>query len=185
MIPERSGMVTGVGVVYLIIGALTVLAGVLIMVLGATLGAVIFGGGQAAGNAPVQVDTKGMNPEQAKAAQEMAKAVQDTAKAGGASAGGFLAGLGAILGVCVMAFGVIPLLGGIGVIQRKGWGRILTLIWAFVFLIFGLLGLGGMAMSGFNGQGLIQVLIQLGLGIWAIAVLFNSQYAAEFRPATA
>jgi hypothetical protein len=175
----KSGAVTGVGVAYLAVGALVLLFGVAILVGGAAIGALLFGGTSAASKEAIKKieDDPNLTSDQKKKAKED---LEKLAQAAGAAGGGVMAMLGGILGVCVMLLGLPPLLGGIGVLQRKQWGRILTIIWAFVFILFGVLGLWGLVVA-FTLPGLITTAIYLGLGIWAVAVLLNSQYAAEFN----
>jgi hypothetical protein len=114
--------------------------------------------------------------------KEQKDAVEKLAQGGAAAAGGFFAILGGILGFCLLIGGLPTLLGGIGVLQRKQWGRILTLIFAFLMAIGGVLGiLGSLHVPVL----LVINLVAAVLGIWAIVVLFNSRYAAEFKRATA
>jgi hypothetical protein len=176
---EKSGMVTGVGLAYLIYGGLIIVMGLAIMVGGAAIGALFFGGASAVSEEAIKkIDADpNLTPEQKKEAKEN---LQKLGQAGGAAAGGFLAAFGAILGICTMITGLPLFLGGLGVVQRKQWGRILTLIFAFLMALGGLWGTYG-SLNPFVPLGLIINLVAAALGIWAIVVLLNSGYAAEFN----
>jgi hypothetical protein len=93
----------------------------------------------------------------------------------------------AFLGFCGMIWGLAAFLGGLGVLRRKQWGRILTLIAAFLLLLFnGFVGVAALIIAFFRGDpsgaaaGVIW-LIPLGVAIWAIAMLLNKTFAAEFN----
>jgi hypothetical protein len=93
----------------------------------------------------------------------------------------------AILGFWGLIWGLPAFLGGLGVLRRKQWGRILTLIAAFLLVLFnGFLGVAALLIAFFRedpsgaAAGVIW-LVPLGVAIWAIAVLLNRSYAAEFN----
>jgi hypothetical protein len=67
------------------------------------------------------------------------------------------------------------ILAGVGVLLRKPWGRILTLVLAVVMLVNGL--------GQLTTPGVVTVLgtfLNLGFAIFALIVLLRSRYAAEF-----
>jgi hypothetical protein len=67
------------------------------------------------------------------------------------------------------------ILAGIGVLLRKQWGRILTLVLAIVLL---LTGLGGLSRPDVRTG--LSALLHLGFAVFALVVLLRPRYAAEF-----
>jgi hypothetical protein len=175
----KSGMVTGVGLAYLIYGGLIIVLGLAVMVGGAAIGAMFFGGAsEVTSEAIKKIDADpNLTSDQKKKAKED---LQKLGQAGGVAAGGIMAAFGAIVGICFMLLGLPVFLGGLGVLQRKGWGRILTLIFAFLMALGGLWGTYT-SLSPFVALGFIINLVAAALGIWAIVVLLNSRFAAEFN----
>ncbi len=94
---------------------------------------------------------------------------------------GILAPFAVVIGVISMILGVPSIIAGFGVLKRRQWGRILTLI---------LGGLSG-AMAVFNllnavfnlgvTPNIVGLLIQGGYCAFVFIVLLNKQYAAEFQ----
>jgi hypothetical protein len=155
---RKSGLVTAVGVINLVLGGLNIVCGLLLMVAGAFFGKLLGIAGDAA------QPPAGLDPEAAAAFKQAA--------AGG---GGIFAMAGAFLGVCVMVLAIPSILAGVGVLQRKQWGRILTLV------LGALAGLGALiALPRLPGSTL-NVLIGGGYCAFVYVVLLNKQYAAEFR----
>jgi hypothetical protein len=155
---RKSGAVTAVAVVNFIFGALEIVCGLLIMVAGAFFGKLLGLAGDAAEPPP------GLDPEQAKLFKQAAQ--------GG---GGIFAMAGAFAGVCIMVLAVPMILAGVGVLQRRQWGRILTLI------LGALAGLGALASLRTFPSGLGGVVINGGYCALVYVILLNKQYAAEFK----
>jgi hypothetical protein len=81
----------------------------------------------------------------------------------------------ALLGVAVLLHGVLMVVGGLGVLRRKRWGRVLTFIMATLAILWGLVSLAaGDKSVGSICYGGAQLLY----GILAIAILFRK--GAEF-----
>jgi len=57
--------------------------------------------------------------------------------------GGPLAGVFAFIGVIILFWAILHLVGGIGSLQGKGWGRWTGIVVAVITVIFGVLGLLG------------------------------------------
>jgi hypothetical protein len=144
---QPSGAVTAVGVVNLVLGGLDILAGILVMVGGAAF----LGLGAGAAN------QEGLTEEQKKAI---------------AGAGAMGAGLIAAIGVCIMIFGIPLILAGIGVLKRRNWGRILTIVLGFIAGLFGVLSLLNHSFVG--------AVIYIAYCVFVLVVLFSSKFAKEF-----
>jgi hypothetical protein len=153
---ERSGSVTGVGVISIVLGSLVLLCGFCVMVAG-----LAFAGGAAGGPAgnmfPFQV----------------------------------AAGVFVVFAILFIIFGVLYLVGGIGVLQRRNWGRIMSLVMAGFSALFGIIYLigivGTLAQPGPPDSKVLGILIGLLLAgmffthcVMSFVVLLSSQNAAEF-----
>ena len=149
---RQSGAVTAVAVINFVLGGLEILLGLLIMILGPAI----------LGFALSQVDTSKMTPEQAKQVKQVAT-----------QGGGFLAVVTGIMGICIMVFGVPMIIAGIGVIKRRQWGRVLTIVLGSISIAFAVLNLIGLNIIG--------VLVNGGYAVLVFVILLNKQYAAEFR----
>ncbi|HEV3116842.1 MAG TPA: hypothetical protein VGY58_07310, partial [Gemmataceae bacterium] len=103
---RKSGAVTAIAVIDFVLGGLQVLCGLLFMVFGGTIAGFLGGAMKA------QVQKAG-DPQAAQAAQGLA---------------GLLIAWAAVLGACIMLVGVPLIVAGIGVLNRRQWGRILTLV---------------------------------------------------------
>ena len=68
--------------------------------------------------------------------------------------------------------GVLMIVGGLGLLNRKAWARILVLVIAFLSG-----ALGGLAAVQ---QSWLFAAINIGYCVWALAVLLNERNAAEF-----
>jgi hypothetical protein len=144
---NRSGAVTAVGIVNLVLGALDILAGIAVMVGGAA----ILGLSGAAAN------QEGVTEEQRKAM---------------AAVGGMGAGIAVAIGVCIMIFGIPLIIAGIGVLKRRNWGRILTIVLGIIAGLLGVLSLLNHSIAG--------AVIYIAYCILVLVVLFNSKFAKEF-----
>lgn len=156
---ERSGSVTSVGVISIILGSLTLLCG-LCAVVGSFTFLAAGPGGQFGGRNVLPFQAAG--------------------------------GVAVIISLVVVIFGVLYLTGGIGVIQRRNWGRIMTLVMAGFSILSGILCLiavVGMLATPAPIEGkMIGVLIYLlgafiyfAHGIMAFVVLLSSDNASEFE----
>jgi hypothetical protein len=155
----RSGAVTAVGIIGILFGAFNTIIGVAVMVAGPAIMAWLFGAASSA------IDTSKLTPEQRQALGQASQAVQ--------AGGGIMAMLAGFVGVCFLIFGLPTLFGGIGVVNRRQWGRILTIVMAIFFGLWGVLNILGANIVGF--------VIDVGFCVFALVVLFNSKFAAEFR----
>jgi hypothetical protein len=148
--------VTTVAVLSLVIGGLLTLLGLAVMVGGTAMAAWLLGHASDAAN------TANLTPEAREAAAKLA-----------AAGTGFFAWIFGIIGVCWIVFGLPALIGGIGVMNRRSWGRILTIVMAILFILFGALELiGPLFLIG---------IIMVAYGVVSLVILFNSKYAAEFH----
>jgi len=139
---SRSGAVTAVGVINIIVGSLGTLGGL----------CVTFGGGML-----VAMVREGEFDGQFEEFDELPDWIA-----------AFVVGIG----VFFLLLGGTTIAAGIGVLQRKGWGRILT------FVVGGIAGL--MAVLSIVNLELCGMLLYGGYAVYVIVVLSQSQYAAEF-----
>jgi len=88
----------------------------------------------------------------------------------GADAGAIIGGFIAFLGVLVLLYSLVYLLGGIGVLRSASWGRVLGLI---VGILSGLVWLSGYsgAAEVSNGSGGIGTLLMLVVHAYIVVVL--------------
>lgn len=96
---------------------------------------------------------------------------------GGLEDGGILAGVAAFFGIIIIFWAVLHLLGGIGSLQGKGWGRWIGIVVSVIALVFGILGLLGSFSGPIDGSALIfQVLFLALYGFVAYALFTASAY---------
>ncbi len=104
------------------------------------------------------------------------------ARDAGANAGDAAAmGMGIIVAVafCIWIIGGLYIFAGMGVLHRKQYGRIITLILGALAGLSAIMALTGI---GRNPAGsIMQLLINGGYCVFVYVVLLNSQNAAEFR----
>jgi hypothetical protein len=168
----KSGQVTAIAIVNFVLGGLALLAGLCVSVVGLFFGSV----GAAASNARMQA--KGLNPQQMQQIEEfnreMAKA---QSKVGGSLA--WLATVIVILGVVYLFWGGAAIAGGVGVLKRRSWGRLLSMILAGVAGVLGLVGIVIGAMGGGVSNMIIPVLY-IGYAVWVFIVMLKPDVAREF-----
>jgi hypothetical protein len=96
-----------------------------------------------------------------------------------AVAGSFLAGMAVIFGVCSLIVSGLFVLAGMGVLHRKQYGRIISIILA-VLMALGALG-GLMQIGSAPLLALFNILVGGGYAVLVFVTMFNSRYTAEFR----
>jgi hypothetical protein len=150
----RSGGVTAVAVVNFVLGGLAILCGLLAF-LG---GAILSGAGSVSKEMEAEMRKKGVE-----------------VKSGDIQAAGNLV---MIVSFVTIGWGVCAIIGGIGLIGRKQWGRMLTLILAGVAVILALFGLyQTVSVSAMN---ILNVLIYGGYAALVFIILLKPQVAQEF-----
>ena len=90
---------------------------------------------------------------------------------GDVQGGGIVAAVGAFFGIIVLFWAVLHLLGGIGSVQGKGWGRWIGIVVAVITVILGALGLLGSLGGGVDtGQLVYQlvIIVLYALTAWAL-----------------
>lgn len=162
-----SGLVTVVGIANFIFAALILMMAIALMVGGPTIMAMLAGTVQ---EALEKEGFPGGHPDAEKLRQQQEVVLRGVTAFGTAM---FI-----MIGSCWVIFGVIPLgLAGLGVIQRREWGRILTLVLAGLNLLNAFWAFAG------NWPILYAVLycsINLGYSVLAFVVLLQPQFAEEF-----
>jgi hypothetical protein len=101
---------------------------------------------------------------------------------------GLMGGAVVLVGVLAMLFGAAYIFAGIGVLNRRNWARILSLVLGGFTGLGALLGLLGsfrmIANPGQMGAGLGNLSVaglQLGYVIFMYTILLNARFASEFR----
>ena len=163
--PQRSGLVTALAVINFVFGGLGILCGLLAF-LG---GALVASAGSAGNDFERQLEEK---------MREQGVQVK-----GGAGGGGkTVQALGAIImisAVISLLWGAGAIAGGVGLIKRRNWGRILTLVLAGVAGLLAILSLI-QTFLGAGAGGLVSVIIYVAYAVFAFVVLLNPQAAREF-----
>lgn len=154
---RKTGAVTSVAVSNFVIGGLQLACGLV-----TTLFLVVGGAAMSA-----------MINEAAKTSQNPDRQEAATAAMGIAGA----VALGVILFMLLIA--TTFLLAGYGIVKRRQWGRILTLILGGLSGLLALVSLYSLAMG--NWQSIIGTMIYGGYAAQVFAVLLNQRSAAEFR----
>jgi len=98
----------------------------------------------------------------------------------GGQGAGFLAGLGAALGVGYLVGALIELLLGWGLWKLKNWARIITLIFMVIGAVFSVIGLVG-TLAHFNVISLVFTLIFLAIYALIIWYLLRADVRAAFQ----
>ncbi len=152
----RSGRVTALGIITIVWGSLSVLGGLCI-----TFGGIFF--------AAAVPNLNQMNP---RGAPPMP-----------AGMGALVGGIALVMGAAILLFGIGAIFAGIGVLKRRGWGRILTFVYAGFVAVAALFTLFGMVAGNnqnFFGS-LTTVVLQVAYVAFAFSVLLDKRAAAEFR----
>jgi len=144
---KKAGIVTALGIVNYVFGGLKLLTAIAFFVGGAALAALITGAAAKGGN-------NGLSRADA-----------------GALAGAVGAGI-IFVGVLLLISAGMSIAAGYGVMERKQWGRILTLV---LGVLSGLTVLASVVTLNLGG------LISLAYCIFVFVVLLNKDNAAEFR----
>jgi hypothetical protein len=158
---DKSGAVTAVGVVNIVLGSLVALLSMCIL-----LGGLFFAG------AAADLNQFGPKPNPARGVF------------------GLVGGLAIVMGVMILLYAVGLITSGIGVLHRRNWARILTLVlagftavgalWHLVNLIQ-LIGINVPGTAGVIMSQLLVLLLEIGYVVMAFTILLNSRYAEEFR----
>lgn len=156
----KSGAVTAVAVVNFVLGGLSSLCGLLFMVAGSFVVQMLGGLGQEIARQP---------PPDMPAAE--VRALEAAAQV----AGGIGTMIVVIVAVIILFIGVTMILAGVGVVQRKSWGRILTLILGGIASIFAILALLQIRSAW------LALLIYSAYAVLVFAVLLNKENAREFN----
>jgi LSD1 subclass zinc finger protein len=154
---SRSGAVTVIGIIQIVLGSLGVLLSFCMMI-----------GGVFLAGAP-NPNPRGPGPGP------------------GAGFMGLMGGAVILIGLVAMLFGGLYIFAGIGVLNRRSWSRILSLVlggFTGLSALFSLLGaLRLMANPGQMGSGLgnlVFAALQLAFVVFMYTILLNSRYASEF-----
>jgi len=149
---RRSGAVTAVAVVNFVVGGLLV----------ASCAASMIVGPEAIAQILSSLDTKGLPPEKVRQINEIA-----------ANKDGVLTIAAGIVGACFMSIGLPAIIAGVGVLKRRKWGRILTIVLGSISILFAVLNLLALNILG--------ILIDVAYTVVVFVILLNKKYAAEFR----
>jgi hypothetical protein len=84
--------------------------------------------------------------------------------------GAIIGGAVAFIGIVVVAYSLVYLIGGIGIVRSRGWGRVMGLIVGILSGAFWLLSLSGGGNSG-SGGGIGFVLVMLAIHAYVVVVL--------------
>ena len=88
-----------------------------------------------------------------------------------AAAATIVGGLIIVIGVVVLILSLPMIIAGVGIVKRRQWGRVLTLILRGILGVLGLLSLASAQPGG---------LVQLAYCMFVFVVLLNAKYASEF-----
>lgn len=78
----------------------------------------------------------------------------------------------AFVGIVVVLYSLVYLIGGIGIVRSRGWGRVMGLIVGILSGIFWLLSLTGGGSSSGAASGIGFVLVMLAIHVYVVVVLF-------------
>ena len=77
----------------------------------------------------------------------------------------------AFVGIVVVVYSLVYLIGGIGIVRSHGWGRVVGLIVGILSGLFWLLSLTGGGSTSGAGSGIVFVLAMLGIHVYVVVVL--------------
>ncbi len=104
------------------------------------------------------------------------------ANLGAEQGGGLFAGLFAFLGVILLIWAILHLVGGIGSLQGKGWGRWTGIVVAAITVILGVLGLVTSLGARLDAGNLIyQIVVIVLYALVAWVLIKSSAYFAARR----
>src|SRR5262245_119102 len=158
----RSGAVTAVGVVNFVLGGLLLVCGLLTMAGGAFMQSGFFQQALQQQKQQMQQQGKQMDPNQAKAMEELEKNPGKISKAA----------MGAAVAMLSIAVGLIA--AGVGVVTRKSWGRILSRVIAGLWLALGVVQLL------MPDRGFCNLVMAVGYAALVFSILLNRRFATEF-----
>jgi hypothetical protein len=159
----RSGMVTAIAIVNFVLAGLSILMGLVFL---------LFGG-------LVSSAGRMSNELEKLASQELGKQGMAFQTTGVGSSVAFVGTLIMILSIASLLWGAAAIPSGIGLIKRRNWGRILSLILAVVAGLMGLASVAPVFMGGGFGT-IFGALLYAGYTAWVFLVLLRARVRREF-----
>jgi hypothetical protein len=98
---------------------------------------------------------------------------------GSAAGAGIMGVLGAAAGVVVLIFAALYILAGWGMIQLRGWARIVTLVLAALWILGSLFGLATTFLH-FNVFALFWIAVRVAIAGWVMWYLLQPNVSAAF-----
>ena len=95
---------------------------------------------------------------------------------------GILAAVGAAAGVVILICAVLAIVLGWGLLKLKEWARIVTIVFAAIGAVFGLLGLFTL-LAHIAVIGIFWALCRLAINVWIIWYLLQPHVKAAFQGA--
>jgi hypothetical protein len=89
---------------------------------------------------------------------------------------GFLAGMGAFLGVIFLVIAIVVIFVAVGLLKLKNWARVTTI----VLSALGLLGNLAKFTQGMGGSGIVWTIVALAYYIWVIWYMLQPNVKAAF-----
>lgn len=163
-----SGVVTGIGLLNLLLAAVIIVAAIGLMIAGPTF---IYRLAGMAENVMAQQPFQPNDPNAQLAIKQGKEAVREVA--------GIASFIFVLIGSCSIVLGGVPLiLAGIGVLKRQQWGRVLTLILGGLSLLIAI----GIVYKfwPFNWFGWTWTLVHVGYTVAGFVFLLMPRFAEEF-----
>jgi hypothetical protein len=110
----------------------------------------------------------------------LASLMNQQGQAGASGLATLMAGLGAVMGVVFLGFGVLDVFVALGLLKLKNWARIVAIVLSVIGACFQLLGILG-SLSHFNPGSLVFNLIFLAIYAWTIWYLLKPEVKAAFQ----
>ena len=173
----RNPLVTVAGVLSIVYGVASILSGVLVILAGAWLFSFLFAAKETAKEGLKDLQINVRDKDQVKDLDDASKKL-DKAFQAAATSGGLFDWIKNSLFMCGgfnILYGILPIIGGIGVINRKGY--IITLVFAILACLWGIMWLLFIAAWPISVPFL---LLNLGFAIVAMIALFGNP--REFQP---